>query len=465
MKIVVVGGGVTGLVAARELTASGHEVVLLEGDARLGGQILTVRLEGQLVDVGAEAIHLGAPHVAALVRSLGLAEEVVGARPGTSAMVDRRGRLVPLPAGVGPTGPTQIMPGLRSRMLSPAGLLRAGMEPVFARRGPDAGNQAVGAFVTRRFGREVTDTFVDPLLGNLHGGSVHALGLRETAPQLVPTAEQGRSLLLAAARRRKPAGTSGGQPMFANWAGGLTTFVERLAAGGGDVRTGARVAALEPRASGWQVGLADGSTLRADRVVLAIPSASVGALLSDAVPELDQLIGSTPMVSVATVVLGYDPGDAAENPLLARYNGLLLSSRQARTMKAMTNIGRKWPSGPLHLIRASVGRLGGTDADDLSDAELVERVEEDLAQLAGLHARPLCGRVVRWPQSMPQLGVGHLERVKAARAGLRPRGLHLAGCTIDGLGIGACVRSGQAVAHEISDAEPTPTASPTKGRA
>lgn len=194
-RVVVVGAGVSGLVAARELTKHPElEVICLEGSDRVGGQLHTLEIDGAAVDVGAEAIHLGAPHVAALVRELGLAERVVGAARGASVMGTRKG-LRPLPAGVGPTGPTKIWPVLKSGILTPRGLLRAGLEPLMARRRVPE-DVTVGSFTQGRFGKEVTDTFVDPLLGNLHGGDVHRLSLQATAPQLVADASNGTSMLL-----------------------------------------------------------------------------------------------------------------------------------------------------------------------------------------------------------------------------------------------------------------------------
>lgn len=470
-RVVVVGAGVSGLVAARELTKHPElEVICLEGSDRVGGQLHTLEIDGAAVDVGAEAIHLGAPHVAALVRELGLAEHVVGAARGASVMGTRKG-LRPLPAGVGPTGPTKIWPVLKSGILTPRGLLRAGLEPLMARRRVPE-DVTVGSFTQGRFGKEVTDTFVDPLLGNLHGGDVHRLSLQATAPQLVADASNGTSMLLknlhlpaplaglAARVRRTPAPGSprpgasrGGSalPMFATWPGGLQELTAALAAEV-DVRTDARVTGLEREGQGWRVLVEGQEPLLADHVLLTAPGAASAELLREHCPQAAALYDHVPMASVATVVLGYEPAAATANPTLRDHNGILLPSNLVRTFKAATNLSRKWPGlgARHHLMRASVGRFGSSLAEELTDEQMTRRVADEISDLTGLAARPELAQVHRWPASMPQLQPGHKDRVEAARDALATvGGITIAGCSVDGLGIGSTVKSGQQAAREI----------------
>lgn len=471
-RVVVVGAGMTGLVAARELAKDDRfEVICLEAADRVGGQICTLPIDGAQVDVGAEAVHLGAPQVAALVRELGLADDVVAAAPGGSVMATRKG-LQPLPAGVGPTGPTKVLPVLKSGILTPLGILRAGLEPLMAlRKLPD--DLSVGDFTARRFGREVTDTFVDPLLGNLHGGDVHRLSLQATAPQLAPDAVSGTSLLLKnltlpqpvarlvgrvlpalAPKPARPRPGGSPLPMFATWPDGLQTLPRTLAEqGGAQVRTGCPVTSLSrPDDGRWLLTLASGEQIDADEVLLTTPGAVSAGLLREHCPEAAALYAAVPTASVATVVLGYDPAQATANHILREHNGILLPSMRVRTFKAATNLSRKWPrlGATHHLLRASVGRTGTTMADDLTDEQLTSRVAEEIADLTGLAAQPQVRVVHRWPASMPQLQPGHKQRVAAARAALaRIDGLHIAGCSVDGLGIGATVKSGQEAARVI----------------
>ncbi|HSN43264.1 MAG TPA: protoporphyrinogen oxidase [Propionibacteriaceae bacterium] len=448
-RVVVVGGGITGLVAARALADAGVDVVVCEADARPGGQVRSLDVNGVVIDVGAEAVHLGAPGPAALVRELGLDVSVLSATQGASVMSTRKG-LRPLPAGVGPTGPTRLRPVLASGILSFPGLMRAGLEPLMARR-KFSHDTTVGAFTRRRFGNEVTDTFVDPLLGNLHAGDIDSLSLHSTAAQLVPAATGGRSLVM----RRKPthAPRSGVTPlpMFANWPGGLTTLVDAIASSSGaHLLTNARVSGLERVGDVWRVHLADGTALDADRVLLTTPAHVTAELLRPHAGDAADALAAIPLASVATVTLGFDRAATESNRVLRDHNGILLSSRQARTFKAATNLTRKWRlGGDLVLVRASVGRIGSDLADTLDDQTMVARIAAELADLIDLRTPVGFSHVARFPRAMPQLVVGHGPRVGSARAAIAGSGLALAGCALDGLGLVSTINSGTRAAAAL----------------
>lgn len=475
-RVVVVGGGLTGLVAAHRL-ADRCDVTVLEASDQIGGQLTRIeaprRGGGTLpVDVGAESMHLGAPQVAGLVDELGLSDSVVAARRGTSALLSR-GRLVPLPAGVGPTGPTRIWPVISSRVLTVPGLVRAGLEPIRARR-RFTGNISVGAFISHRFGLQVADRFVEPLLGTLHSGNIHGLGVAETAPQLARVAAEGKSLLVQAVRndwrsRRapRPAATTTPTPQFASLPGGLTDLVDALTAGDRfRVLTSSPATALERDGEQWLVRSGDDAH-PADHVILAGPAQVSSDLTAELCREVGVALAWVRRASVATVVLGFDRSEVADNDAMQRFNGLMLTPRQAVTAKAMTNLGRKWPTldeAEHHLVRLSVGRSTNLMATTLSDEDLVARCTEELGALTGLTATPRFSAVVRFPQAMPQLGPGHFDRIARARAALATAapGVHLTGCAVDGLGIGSTVRAAETVAAAVlaaqSEAEAGPSA-------
>ncbi|WP_035757074.1 protoporphyrinogen oxidase [Granulicoccus phenolivorans] len=452
-QIVVVGGGLAGLTSAYRLTAAGHRVSVLEATDRVGGQIRTVDFAGLPVDVGAEAMHLAAPALRALVQDVGRLDSVVGARPGSSYLVGPHG-LRPLPAGVGPTGPTRLRPVLVSGLLGPRALARAGLEPVLARRRLGAGDVSVGSFIRGRFGDAVADTFVDPLLGNLHSGDIDRLSLRATAPQLVAKAQAGQSLI-GGARAAGAAGGAGSSgpavPAFASWPAGLRTLPDALA-GSLDISLNQPVLELRRAGSGWAVRTATG-TRSADEVVLAVPAAVAADLLAPLWPEVatDLRVGRT--ASVATVVLGYAPA-AARSRVFAGGNGVLLNSGRAGLMKAATFLSTKWAhlaDASCYVVRASVGRVGQDRFSGLSDAELTAAVHTELAALTGWAEPPVQTLVQRWPSTVPQLEVGHLDRIGRVRVALAGSGLHLAGAAYDGLGLASVVKSAEQAATDAAD--------------
>jgi oxygen-dependent protoporphyrinogen oxidase len=475
--IVVVGGGVSGLVAARRLRQTGSVVTVLEADDRPGGQVHTAYVGGRLVDVGAEALHLGSPSVRALVEELGLTSTVVGSRPGQSWLWTRN-RLRPLPPGMTPTGPTRLGPVVTSGVMSVRGIGRAGLEPVAARLRPALGADediSVGEFVTGRFGSEVTERFVDPLLGSLHAGDVHRLSLRACAPGLVEAATQRRSVVARRSSSRvRSAGTprpdASGLPMFASWPAGLATLTGALLDGlDVDVRLGARVVDVAPRGRGYTVKAESGDcshALDVDGVVLAIPAHAAAPLLAQHAPTAARLLAEAVVARVATVVVGFDR-DATQGLRALAGTGLLLPSTAGGSLKAVTHLTRKWPQfadDGLTLLRLSAGRasygrradLEGSRAvdglDGLDDDALVGELLRDLATVTGLNAPPRLVHVERWSAGLPQLRVGHHARLGVIRGEVAERlpGVVLTGSAYDGLGLASCISSGESAARALA---------------
>lgn len=467
--VIVIGGGVAGLVTARDLARAGVRVTVIESSDRIGGQVRTIDFADRRVDVGAEAIHATPPHLSALVRELGLWDDPLGSHHGHTLLGHPRGAQ-PMPAGLGPTGPTRIRPVVESGMLSLPGLVRAGLEPALARLAPPlAPDQdiSVGDFLAGRFGHEVVRRFVDPLLGSLHSGDVYRLSLRGNAPQLVGAAEHRTSLIRRSAPR--PA-TSG--PTFISWTGGLATFVDALASDieghGGRIALGVEVRQIVRAGGRWQVRTSEGG-FETDGVVLATPTPVTATLLTPLTRTAETLREqrSASVVNVllalrADQVFRHDAGDRFPLRATPETNGILLPSDAPWTMKAATFLGTKWPhlrrtadgrDDNAFLVRVSAGRVGRHVVDELDDAELTGRLVDDLHRTTGVRADLLDSTVVRWP-SMPQCEVGHPARIAALRAELattHPR-LVLAGAGMDGMGMAAVVRSGQTAAATLAAA-------------
>lgn len=447
--VVVVGGGMAGITAARTLVRAGAAVTLLEAGPRLGGSVRTVAFGEQQVDVGAEALHTAAPAPLELVEELGLGGELVPARPAPT-WIASGDRLRRLPGGVGPAGPTRLAPLARSGLLGPTGLLRAAMEPLVRHPHP-AGDVPVGEALGRRFGDQVVDRLVDPLLGGLHAGDVHRLSVQAATPHLAASLARRRSLVLAGRGRRR---ASHG---FVTLRGGLGRLVEAAAARtAADVVTSARVRTVADAGDGrgrYVVRTDEGVEHVADGVVLALPAAGTASVLADLDATASSLLRPSRTASVAVVLLAY-PADVATAPALAG-TGVLVPSGEGRLLKAATFLTTKWPhlSGSPHvLVRASTGRVNDTRSQVLDEASLVARLADDLSAVAGLVPPPVQHMVVRWPGAMPQLEVGHLQRVAELRERLAAHpGIAVAGAAIDGVGIAAAMRSGATAATHVVD--------------
>ncbi len=453
-RVVVVGGGLTGLVAARHLDAE-CDVVVLDASSRLGGAIDTVAFDGVAFDVGADAFLARQPGMSELVAALGIDETELVA-PATSRVLLRRGRrLRPLPEATVFGVPTDLVALARSGALGTRGLLRAAIEPIVSRR-QIADDIDVATLLTERFGRAVVDQLVEPLLGGVYAGGAANLSARATMPTVWQAAAERRSLLRAlASSRRRSAAVDHDVPVFRTVRGGLSRVVDALTGSlRGQVRTSTRVVGVErsPDSSGWIVVCDAGERIPADDVVLATPTAVAAELLAPLVAGASRALAAMPTVSIAVVALAYER--AAGQPPHA--SGVLVPPGQSDQglVKAVTFSSTKWPHHVGHdatLIRASVGRVGDRRHDELDDDELLRRVDGEVATIAGLTGEARAGLVRRWGDVLPQYQVGHLERIEAVHGAVADAapGLHVAGAAFGGVGLAARCRDGRHIAEQI----------------
>ncbi|MBW3619225.1 MAG: protoporphyrinogen oxidase [Actinobacteria bacterium] len=458
-RIVVVGGGITGLATAWYLRHGLDpergdrgvvpEVTVLEASDRLGGKIAGATLEGTPLDVGADAFLARRPEAERLARRLGLGDDLVAPATG-QVWLWVRGRLRPLPTGTVMGVPGDLRALARSGILTPTGLVRAGLEPLLPRR-RRAGDRSVGEHVTRRFGADVTDVLVEPLLGGVYAGRADRLSLEAAAPA-VADADRSRSLL-AGMRAQTRQARGDDRPVFLTVAGGLGRMVDALADGLEDARTGAVVTGLAVAdAGGVEVLLGDGSRIAADDVVLTVPAYAAAPLVAPVVPAAARLLAGIPYASVAVVSLAYPAGVADGFP---RGSGMLVPPSEGRLVKAATWSSRKWPhlaDRDRFLLRASVGRIDDRRWEDLDDTELTARVVAEIGEATGTHVAPVAGRVTRWERSLPQYEVGHARRVRDVRDAVRVRApwLHVAGAAYDGVGLAPCVAQAEALAGGLT---------------
>jgi oxygen-dependent protoporphyrinogen oxidase len=441
--VVVVGGGIAGLVAAARVAAAGVEVTLLERSERLGGNVRTIPFAGRSLDVGAEMMITAQPAAVELCAELGLADDLV-TPVAAPAHVAVRGRLRPLPDGLMSGLPGGVGDLLRSRILTPIGALRAGVDLVVPSRARE-GDVAIGAIIRDRLGAQVLERLVDPLLGGIHGSRCDDLSAQALTPQALTALARGRGLvrgLRAAART-----TEG--PTFATLRHGLGTLTaalaETLVAAGADVRLSVSATTVRPGAGGAvSVLTEDGAELHADGCVVATPAPAAGRMLASASPVAAAELAGVHYSSAAVVALAY-PLQALDG--LPVGSGFVTAGDERGVVRACTWSSAKWRhlAGEPALLKAFVGRAGTQAA---GDGELVEMVHADLARVLRLRARPVEARVERFAPAIPQYAVGHLARVARIEEAL-PDCIELAGAAYRGVGIPACVRSGQAAADRV----------------
>jgi protoporphyrinogen/coproporphyrinogen III oxidase len=451
--IAIVGGGIAGLAAAFFLSDSGAAVTVLEGSPRLGGKLAVSEIAGIAVDEGAEALLARRPEGTGLIAALGLDGQLVW--PGTTAAgIWSRGRLHPLPRRQFLGVPADLDELGRSEILSAAGLARARAEPDLPATARD-GDVGVAGYVAARFGAEVVDRLVDPLLGGIYAGRCDQLSFEATMPGLAKAARSHHTLS-GAARSLLPGPAMPPVPVFTTLAGGLGTLPAVVAArSGAQVRTGAMTRELTRTPGGWRLTIGSARApeqLDADAVILALPARPASRLLAATSPAAAAALAEIGYASMAIVTLAYPQ---AAFPSLPQGSGYLVPAVDGRAVKAVTFSTVKWPhlqaaDAPVLVARCSVGRVGEESVLQRDDGELTAIAGADLAAASGVRGAPIDTRVSRWGGGLPQYTVGHLERVARIRAAVAGQpGLAVCGAAYDGIGIPACIATARLATAQV----------------
>jgi oxygen-dependent protoporphyrinogen oxidase len=490
--VVVVGGGITGLAAAYELTRAGVPVLLVEAEDRLGGKLRTERIDGFLVEAGPDSFISYRPAATELARELGIGDTVIRTTDPRIVHIRARGEMIPMPEGMGLVLPTRMAPFVTTRLFSWRQKLRAGVD-ILLPRSLNGEDVSIGAFLRHRLGGAMVERLADPLLGGIYGAPVDELSLFAVLPQLRDYEREHRSLMLASlaqgratrARARaaaasagavvragpagsagtagsptaggsapggRPAGGSASPSPFVSLSGGMGSLVDAVAAAvraapGAEIRLGTRVTALQRVGTRTAVTLSDGTRMLPGAVILAGPAGESARLLAGEVPAAAGAIHTIPHGSTGVVTLGYS-AEAADRQLVG--HGFLVAGDEPLAFGACTFTSSKWagraPDGKI-LIRAFLPeRSAGLLAR--GDDEIVAAVHADLARTVGLHEPPIVRHVARWQAAMPRYTVGHLDRVAAAEAAMTARPeIILAGAAFHGVGVPECITRGRAAAR------------------
>ena len=462
----VVGGGISGLLSARELAAAGHQVTVLEAGTAWGGCVGSHVVAGLTLDSGAESFATRSDAVARLCAELGLGSKIVPPRPG--------GAWVQLPDGPRELPRTGVLgipanpwdPEVR-RTLGTLGSLRASLDRLLpASVGAGSGVTSVAALVRARMGSRVLERLVSPVVGGVHSADPGLLDVDMVAPGLRAGLRKHGSLAAAVLAQRRGAGTvaaqqaqpaQAGVPAKAGSAvagleGGMHILVDALVADlrrlGVTLLPGTAVTAVDRTRDGWRVEAA-GTSYSGALLVMAVDGPAAVELLEVAVPAIaGKKPASGPDVKLVTLVL--DKPDLDRRP---RGTGILVAPQTPGIQaKALTHATGKWDwlaaaAGPgRHVVRLSYGRVDGASAQPAgpqADEELFAAAVRDASALLSVR---IAGEdvqgwdVVRWRGALPFAAVGHRARAaEIRRACTAAGGLSVVGGWVAGNGLAAVV--------------------------
>jgi oxygen-dependent protoporphyrinogen oxidase len=448
LDVAIVGGGISGLTAARALCRRGLDVRLFEREQTLGGVIRTDRIGDFVIDVGPDTLLTHKPAAIALVRELGLSDRLVPPLPRRSTYVLRRRALRRLPEASAMGLPTNWQTLVTASAFSWHGKLRMAAEALLPPR-PAEGDESISSFVARRFGAEAVTYVAEPLLAGVHRGDPERLSLRALFPFLAEAERRHGSV--ARAWRRMPARPGGAGPLSLRHGLGELVAGLRAQVPNGVVLADSEVTRIERDSHGFHLLVAGGAVFTARAMLLATPAHVTSKLVSRVDTELADLCRGIRYVSAMNVALAY-ARRAVAHPLDG--SGFVVPAADRRHVRSVSWMSSKWPGRAPDdsvLLRVSLGGAAAADTLDGSDTQLIDRAHQDLQDLLGLRAGPTLARVYRLPLAMPQLEVGHLDRMRAIdhRLAAVP-GLFVSASGFRGVGLADCIGDAHAVADRVA---------------
>ncbi|MBC8333795.1 MAG: protoporphyrinogen oxidase [Anaerolineales bacterium] len=442
-KIIIIGGGITGLSAVWEAQQLGLSYSLIEKDDRLGGKVHTkiVNLPGGkgIIDGGPESFITRKPEAWDLACELGLKDKMVD--PGAETR-----HIFILDGGKPVAVPLAPIAFAKSPLMSLRSKMRMLTEPFQPAKKDDL-DESLADFVTRRLGREALDKFIGPILGGIYNTNPDTQSILVSSPIMREMEADYGGLFKAvigrmvATRKNKKNGEEK-RPRFGAFAYGLQELADELVNQlTGDLRLRAEITRVAKNGGNYQITLADGETLSADALIFTTPANVTANLLNDIAKKSAAKLATIRHENIGTVTLIYKAEDAV-TPV--RIHGLMIPRRENRAIDAITFTSLKMPTRSPETYSMIRVFFGGSRPEivEMSDADLQKTVQNELRELIGITAEPIEIVPFRWPHSFPQADVGHLDLVTEIE-NLLPTGVYLAGSSYRGIGVPDCIQQGR----------------------
>ncbi len=464
-RIAIAGGGISGLATAYQLACDGVECTLFEASERLGGIVETVRKDGFVIECGPDSWVTEKPWARELAVELGLEDQIIASNDQWRRTYVQQGgdglvQLVPIPDGMRMMVPAKWGPLLESPLFSEQARLAYQREPKRAAElkasAPDH-DESVADFVRRHFGEEVARTIAGPLLAAVFGGDIAQLSVRAVMPAFVRMEAEEGSLIQAVQRRAQQSP----QAIFTTLSSGLETLIERMVSKlpSASLRLRTPVLRIEADRGSWRLVTAGGED-RFDAVVLATPLHVTQALLRP-LGDGARMAGLLPQQATSAIVvaLAFTPAQAARLRIPPGFGfvapqGFGRESGPSHQLLACTFVHQKFPGRAPEeavLLRAFFGGYSGDALSGETDDNLIERARLQLSRVLGPLPEASETVVRRWPQSLPQYAVGHLDRMAELESLLSTMpGLYLVGSAYHGVGLPDLIRQGRATARLLA---------------
>ncbi len=442
-KIIIAGGGISGLSAAYTLMKEGADVLVLEKNQRPGGCIRTGKEDGFLFEYGPNSTMNSNDEIDSLCMELGLEDErIFGGSQSKKRYVMRGGQPVPLPMG--------IVDFIKTGLWSTRGKMRLIKEPFIGRYKGD--DETVADFVTRRIGRELLDYALDPFVSGVYAGNPENLSLKSTFPKMKELEDRYGSLILGAIRKGLKGGKSNRPKGIFSFKQGMESLPRAMAeALGNRFKGGVEVRALKKKGDRYIIALSDGSVTEADKVILSSPAYVNAEIISSLAPQISSELMGIEYAPIVVVFLGFKR-EVVSHPLDGF--GCLIPLKEQKQL-----LGSLWSSS-LFPYRAPHGYvsmtcfIGGSRNREIineTDEKILSIVMNDLGDMVGIKGSPSFIKIIRHNKAIPQYNTGHYDRLERINRSLRRfPGLHLLGNYLQGISLADCAMNGINMGRNIN---------------
>jgi len=451
-KVVILGGGVSGLTAAYLLNKDGYDVTVLEKKNTVGGSIESVSENGYMFDRGPNSALETTPLIEQIVNELGLKEEFVYAnKKGNKRYILRESVLHPLPMN-----PISFF---KSKLFSGSGKLRLFAEPLFG-RSKDGYYQSIADFVKRRLGKEFLDYAINPFVAGVYAGNPEDLSVKSAFPKLYDLEEKYGGLIVGTfksikERKNRPEVAKQSAKMF-SFVSGMQILPETIAITLGDkVHLQSEVTSVEKVSTGYKINYTDTGnplTITCNYLVSTVPAFIASEIFCPLDKEVAEHLNKVYYPPVLVLYIAYDKKDVGR-PLDGF--GFLIPAKEKKSF-----LGAIW-SSVLFPNRAPEDKasftlfIGGAREPMVGtyDKELLfKRVRNEFETLMRINAEPVYFSYKFWPRAIPQYNIGYIEHENSfAKFEVENPGLILAGNFRDGISVGDCIKSAEKIVNKIKN--------------
>ena len=439
-KIAIIGGGISGLVAAFLLKTVGFEVTLFEKSERAGGNIQTAEINGFKIEYAPNSL-LKSPRLVDLIKTLGLENEVLAANVlNKKRYVLQRGKLKSLPMSIAKMA--------ISDYFSWKAKFRLLKEPFIKSKSKE--NESVAEFFERRLGREIVEKAADPFIAGIYAGNPGNLSVRTAFPRLHQL-EENYGSLLAGSLRSKAEKVAVHFPRTFSFKQGVQTLTDRLSERLGDsIRPNIEVRRIQKTLDEKWLIETDADQSVFDAVVISTPAEAAEKLIREIDADLGRQLKNIYYPPIAMVFFGIKRENITQP--LDGFGFLVPSTENRKILGTIWNSAvfeNRAPDG-YHLLTTFVGGARNAELFEKTDEELFEVVFKELQDILGLRDTPDFMHLKRWPKAIPQYLLGY-EKVESAIANFERnnKGVYFCSNFYQGISVGDCVKNAYQTAEEI----------------